>query len=234
MKRFLLFSLCLFLLVTASACTQNNSQPQPSGSSAPERSSQQSSESEAQHTAVEKIEPNAGEVPDFLDEEQQLLYRRAKTAYCQFRLNNDGFGSVNAPPLEEKLFETDYRVCNGAFTTWQEFEDAMLTLFTADYFAELNDASYTDSQGMHTRLHFAEHEGKLCFAEGARGSNITFIPPETFELISKTDTEIQFYVVGKYWSESPEETTPPTEEKQLLTMVLDNGQWKFSAFALAY
>lgn len=255
MKKLLSLLWCLTMLCLLSACSDISSV------SASESSSEKSEISETDNNAksVESSLPSSqksllaeaqGPVPNFLDVEQQVLYRKAKTAYMEFALDNDGFGSTGTgePWLEQD--EMQYYKCNGTITKWADFEDSILSVFTSEYYEELNDrASYTDGDGVfHNRTIFMEQNGDLYYSGGARGGNISFVEPETFELKSQSDNEIQFYVIGMYDDFASDKdgnliedgkgnyqrAGNPTQEKYLLTMRKGPNGWRFSEFQLAY
>ena len=146
--------------------------------------------------ALELVAESNCEVPDFLTEEQQTLYRKARTAYAEFTL----VGSTEWTPVTiEGNEEGRFFVGDGSITTWNDFETAMLGLFTPDYLEELNLTVTELEDGTTLRYAcFADYQGQLAFSDGARGSNITYLGPDTFELISQTEDEIRFYVIGTY------------------------------------
>jgi beta-lactamase regulating signal transducer with metallopeptidase domain len=192
--------------------------------------------------------------PDFLDAGQQRLYRQAQTAYKEFTFDNTGFGSIwNEGADDAMLLEyngMNYYKCNGYLVRWDAFESAMLSVFTPEYYEELNHfPSYTDKDGVfHNRTVFAELEGELYFSGGGRGGNMTFVGPETFELIAKDDDEISFYVIGTYDDYAEDEqgnlildedgeykrAETPTQEKFRIVMKRVEEGWRFSEYQLAY
>lgn len=91
--------------------------------------------------------------------------------------------------------EESFFVGDGSITTWDDFETAMLGLFTPEYLEELNINITVLEDGTTRRyVHFADHQGQLAFTAGARGSNPAYLGPDTFELISRTEDEIRFYL----------------------------------------
>lgn len=233
---------CALSLLLLTACAGGQAQSSQSTQEKPAESSASSS-SVAPEVAEQMnlLEPAEGPVPEFLDAEQQQLYRQAKTAFWEFTLNNDGFGSTAPAELGVEVDGLTYYPCDGSITSWADFESSMLSVFTQDYFTQLNNgASYTDEAGKeHIRTTFMEMDGKLYFICAARGANSRFIEPETFELISESDTEIKFNVVGQYrdisYTDGVESVADtPTTEKKPLTMVKGPDGWRFSEFSLAY
>lgn len=180
------------------------------------------------------------EAPDFLTEEQQTLYRKARTAYAEFTLVATGFGTTEWTPVTiEGNEEGRFFVGDGSITTWNDFETAMLGLFTPDYLEALNININVLGDGTTYRyVHFADYQGQLAFSDGARGSNNAYIPPDTFELISQTEDEIRFYVIGTYHAEEENEegmlvwTDETTQQKYEIVLTHTENGWRFSKFAL--
>ena len=237
MKRWILLLCCILLALSVTGCTGENSS---SGSSSGLSSSQtQLQEDPETAAALELVAEADCEVPDFLTEEQQTLYRKAYTAYKQFTLYTDGFGSTEYNPVTMEEYDNSFYVGNGSITTWKNYETAMLGLFTPDYLEELNLMVIELEDGTTLRYaHFADYQGQLAFSDGARGSNITYLGPDTFELISQTEDEIRFYVIGTYQDYVENEAGELVQEgeitQQKYEIVLthtENG-WRFSQFAL--
>lgn len=240
MKRWILLLCCILLTLSTAGCTGENSS---SGSSSEPSSSQTQMQEDPVDpetaAALELVAEADCEVPDFLTEEQQTLYRKAYTAYMQFTLNTNGFGSTEYNPVTVEGYDNSFYVGNGAITTWSDFEAAMLGLFTPDYLEQLNLTVTELEDGTTLRYaHFADYQGQLAYSDGARGSNNAYIPPDTFELISQTEDEIRFYVIGTYQDYVENEAGELVQEgeitQQKYEIVLthtENG-WRFSKFAL--
>lgn len=239
MRRIVEMGVSVFLVLSVLAgCS-----PGPGTSS--ETSRPVSTAPQTQNVSQTAAAPQTDVVPEFLDEEQQRQYLRAQEAYSQFTLNNDGFCSSYSEDELPETFELDgmqYIKANGQYTLWEDFERAMLEIFTPEYFQELNaGASYTDEGGVyHARTIFAEKDGNLYYSGGARGSNISYIGPDTFELTSETETEIKFDVVGRYAEPQQDESgnwvTGDDVSTTSFPIVLIKAQagWRFSLFNLTY
>lgn len=237
MKRWILLLCCILLTLSTTGCTGENSS---SGSSSEPSSSQtQLQEDPETAAALELVAEADCEVPDFLTEEQQTLYRKAYTAYKQFALYTDGFGSTEYNPVTVEEYDNSFYVGNGSITTWKDYETAMLGLFTSDYLEELNLTVTELEDGTTLRYaHFADYQGQLAYSDGARGSNNAYIPPDTFELISRTDDEIRFCVIGSYQDYVENEAGEMvqdgeiTQEKYEIVLIHTENGWRFSKFAL--
>lgn len=135
--------------------------------------------------------------------------------------------------------EESFFVGDGSITTWDDFETAMLGLFTPEYLEELN-INITVLEDGTTRRYvcFADYQGQLAFTVGARGSNPAYLGPDTFELISRTEDEIRFYLIGTYHAEEENEegelvwTEETTQEKYEIVLTRTENGWRFSKFAL--
>ena len=240
MKRWILLLCCILLAFSVTGCTGENSS---SGSSSEPSSSQTQLQEDPVDpetaAALELVAEADCEVPDFLTEEQQTLYRKAYTAYKQFALYTDGFGSTEYNPVTVEEYDNSFCVGNGSITTWKDYETAMLGLFTPDYLEELNLTVTELEDGTTLRYAcFADYQGQLAFSDGARGSNNAYIPPDTFELISQTEDEIRFYVIGTYHAEEENEegmlvwTDETTQKKYEIVLTHTENGWRFSQFAL--
>ncbi len=240
MKRWILLLCCILLAFSVTGCTGESSS---SGSSSEPSSSQTQLQEDPVDpetaAALELVAEADCEVPDFLTEEQQTLYRKAYTAYKQFALYTDGFGSTEWSPVTVEEYDNSFCVGNGSITTWKDYETAMLGLFTPDYLEELNLTVTELEDGTTLRYAcFADYQGQLAFSDGARGSNNAYIPPDTFELISQTEDEIRFYVIGTYHAEEENEegmlvwTDETTQKKYEIVLTHTENGWRFSQFAL--
>ena len=240
MKRWILLLCCILLALSVTGCTgENSSSGSSSGLSSSQTQLQEDPADPETAVALELVAEADCEVPDFLTEEQQTLYRKAYTAYKQFALYTDGFGSTEYNPVTMEEYDNSFYVGNGSITTWKNYETAMLGLFTPDYLEELNLMVIELEDGTTLRYaHFADYQGQLAFSDGARGSNITYLGPDTFELISQTEDEIRFYVIGTYHAEEENEegmlvwTDETTQQKYEIVLTHTENGWRFSKFAL--
>ena len=165
--------------------------------------------------------------------------RKAYTAYKQFALYTDGFGSTEYNPVTVEEYDNSFCVGNGSITTWNDFETAMLGLFTPDYLEALNININVLGDGTTYRyVHFADYQGQLAFSDGARGSNITYLGPDTFQPPPQTDAETRLQRLGTYQDYVENEAGELVQEgeitQQKYEIVLthtENG-WRFSKFAL--
>ena len=241
MKRWILLLCCILLAFSVTGCTGENSSSD--SSSEPSSSQTQLQEDPVDPetaAALELVAESNCEVPDFLTEEQQTLYRKAYTAYKQFALYTDGFGSTEWTPVTiEGNEEGRFFVGDGSITTWKDYETAMLGLFTPDYLEELNLTVTELEDGTTLRYAcFADYQGQLAFSDGARGSNNAYIPPDTFELISQTEDEIRFYVIGTYQDYVENEAGELVQEGEItqrkyeIVLTHTENGWRFSQFAL--
>ncbi len=147
-------------------------------------------------------------VPDFLDEEQQTLYRRAFSllyyrSYPTYR-SMEFTESLNyyVEPKNYRLVFRDetssliYTVSQGRYQNYDDFIELLHSVFTENYASEHFD--------------YYNHNGKLTDidASGIPSTYYSGHSKETFQLISKTDDEIIFniHVYPKWYYQYPEET----------------------------
>lgn len=246
MKKFSVLLWCVLAALTVTGCAggENASEVQESYSQAEissESETSSSQEDSATAAALELVQEANCDVPDFLTPEQQTLYRKAQTAYNQFTLYTDGFGSTEYTPVEVEEYFGVFCVGNGSITTWSDFETAMLGLFTPEYLNELNYYDTTlDNGTTYHYAHFVDYQGRLAFTDGARGSNPLRLPPDRFELISETEDEIRFYVIGTYQDYVENDAGKlvqeggVTEEKKEIVLTRTDAGWRFSKFAVTY
>ena len=122
-------------------------------------------------------------LPDFLDEEQQALYLRAKAIFPVFSGDTTNIDSMFGGEAGGESFEqvsVRYCISTGRYRQWADFMEMMRSIFTEEYIAELTGAE-TDSPA------FFEKDGLLCYLEGARGSRFGYQEPDEFQLTEETD-----------------------------------------------
>ncbi len=156
-------------------------------------------------------------VPDFLDGEQQQLYRRAHCVYghlfggdtadsCIWEVGDpypDGWGDVEYNGI-------GYTKATGRYADWEDFDALVHSVFTDRCWDSLNAIQrgemYVDIGGA---THF------LLASRGMYYYNDNF--PDTFQLISKTDDEITFTLTGHYSSPWPNEGESTADRDKRLT-----------------
>lgn len=140
-------------------------------------------------------------VPDFLDEGQQLLYRQAHTMYSHiFGANTeevDSWPEVGVYGNSFVVFDSEYTPATGLYANWADFEQAVLSVFTQEYWDARNNLG--DGLPIYKNI-----DGQLHYIAAARGSggyNDNF--PETFHLVERTDDAISFIMTGYYSDSRP-------------------------------
>lgn len=140
-------------------------------------------------------------VPDFLDGEQQQLYRQAYALYHGlFPAANDGdhFPGQGVPepagPVERQ--GVSYAPENGCFARWDDFERAVLSVFTRDAWDAKNTSDNIPVYiGVGNRTYYIPY--------GRSGGDYNGHFPETFRLVSQTDGAVEFIMTGYYSSPYP-------------------------------
>lgn len=158
-------------------------------------------------------------VPDFLDKDQQLLYRQALYVY------NHLFGGDTSEVCignEDKFPDKEYTVtrngilytkATGRYAVWTDFDGMIHSVFTDNFWTGCNDD-----------IVFINIDGTLYYLDAAMGReyrNENF--PDTFKLNSKTDNEIVFTLTGYYSSPWPNEGETSEQRDQRLK----NG-WEYT------
>jgi len=226
--------------------TPTSTPTSPSASAAsPEASSVTSSQAPSSPANPSSNEPpitqvaaNAA-VPDFLNNEQVDLYRRALSMFFIFHGAPDGIDSAfplptgltqASPPSGSAATENgiQYYAVTGRYQMWNDFQAMCLGLFTQEYFDALNKAPS-----------FKDIGGYTYYADISMGGAFGYAPensPDTFELVSKTDTSISFNLIGHYYENgvaASAGTGPVTTQTFPITMVLTADGWRFSQFNVA-
>lgn len=140
-------------------------------------------------------------VPDFLDEDQQLLYHQALVMYAHiFGATSESADSWPGHPGSYGGKEpvdyngSRYWPATGLYSRWSDFEEAVLSVFTQDFWKSRNEqAAYSTYVNIDGVMHY------LDWARGSGGYNDNF--PPTFRLVERTDDTISFIMTG-YYSDS--------------------------------
>lgn len=181
---------------------------------------------------------------DFLTEEQIQLYYKALEIYPLFNGMPDTIDylylSLQGKPWDEKnnyvvnyalsddMVESYtinglyYNICKGEYQTIDAFSDLCLSVFTDEYYKELNATEW----GVPT---FMQINNYLYHINSSKGGAFGYDPiesPDTYVLVSRTDTEICFDVIGHYAQDDTEET-----RSFPITLTRTESGWRFSQFA---
>lgn len=172
-------------------------------------------------------------VPDFLTEEQQLLYRRASNLYSHTRLGSDIEYAENTPDLSEyetvQIGEYTYFISKGLYQNWADFRVVMCSVFSEDYWVR----SVINNQ------YLKEYDGRLCFLDTSMGIGYFYdkASTDTFQLELQTDTEIRFTLIGHYaghWMDYEINTTGEALHRYTLEfpmrLILTENGWRFDEF----
>ena len=199
-------------------------------------------------TYEEILEPPLSErileipVPAFLNEEQQLLYLRAYSIYPTFsgypENIDDSYPRKDGEPFDdwslysyktpEDTIPMYYYAAQGRYEKWDDFISMGTSIFTSEYFNSLS--KYFWNNDGHTYI--------PDFAKGYAWGYIPHLSPDTYELISMSDNEIHFEVIGHYYNTNhPEDEDPDSiviETRSFpITMILTEKGWRFSEFHMA-
>lgn len=162
-------------------------------------------------------------VPDFLDKDQQLLYRQAFEIYTSlFGGDTSGvcMGDEDKFPDMAETVERNgipYTKATGRYAVWADFDAMIHSVFTNNFWRGRNSRGDNYST-------FIGIDGALYYVNAAKGHyyrNENF--PDTFKLNSKTDDEIIFTLTGYYSSPWPNEGETSEQRDQRLL----NG-WEYT------
>jgi hypothetical protein len=172
-------------------------------------------------------------VPDFLDFEQQLLYRRAHNAYLH--LWGGSAELIEYPeflrePIDKSKYQTIedengriYTISQGYFKDWSDFKRKLIgSIFTENLFNEKN-----------SDLIYINHNGMLAFDNSVTRETPKYkiCSEDEFEIVSKNDHEIVFKVISHY--EDNNENKENLTEEFTIRMVMTKSGWRFDEFHVA-
>ena len=268
MKRTLYFAVILLVLFSVLVSCTSGSDTEPasdfsepattsfdvgSDTSVPDNDSNQPRPDHSTPTTAMVNEPPLQEadwaiaVPNFLTEEQQLLYRRAYSLYRHMfsgdtnmieyaeTLDADNSPMYGTEPVQ--IGEYSYVKSQGRYQRWIDFDSVIHSVFTEDFFAGINQLS----NGYEIYL---EHDGALYFLDLGRESGAYYNEnfADDFILERKIDSEILFTLIGHYSNIFPRdgETPEDYEERRKqefdytlefpIKMVLTQDGWRFDEF----
>lgn len=140
-------------------------------------------------------------VPDFLNEEQQLLYRKAYRLYeAMFGGSSSGIdiphlsGQPTLPSVENATIAyagNDYVVSTGRYSDWNNFSMVIYSVYTDEFWKYMNQFNGVER--------YINVDGRMCYLDLGRGSGRLYLgQPDEFELVSRTDDSIIFTLIGHY------------------------------------
>lgn len=180
-------------------------------------------------------------VPDFLDEEQQLLYRRALCVYSHLFGGDtaevccweEGDSYPDGNPIDRDGLP--YTRAVGRYAAWEDFDAMVHSVFTESFWERCNAIQRGEL--------FLNIDGALHFIWASRGMYYyTGNVPDTFELVSRSEDEIVFTLTGHYSSPWPKEGESPEDRDQRLErgweytldfpmrLVRTEAGWRFDQF----
>ena len=183
--------------------------------------------------------------PDFLTEEQVILYKQAYKFYGIYAYDThymDREFPVGSPPPARTIYRIDLHTTiyksYGYFQYWDTFCSVYHTLFTNEKFEE--DVMKPDQSGY---PHFMDRDGITWYQDYEKGGNIGYSRerwPETFELLESSPNKIVFRVTCYYrdpandeWAEIRGIFSSYYDSYDVI-MEKEDGKWKFSQFDVPY
>ena len=188
-------------------------------------------------------------VPDFLTEEQQLLYRRAYSLYQHMfggetsAIEYTEFMNLNeASSLKYEAIQIgsySYKKSLGRYKVWRDFDTLIKSVFSQRFW---DDRNIIDKE-IGTEI-YIEKDKNLYFIEFSRGSGYYFNEnfPDEFELLERKDNLITFKLIGHYssiWPRDQESSIQRNERRKAeydyiiefpIKMILTDDGWRFDEF----
>lgn len=188
-------------------------------------------------------------VPDFLTEEQQLLYRKAYSLYqhmfggetsaieyTEF-MNSNEISSFKYEAIQ--IGSYSYKKSLGRYKVWRDFDNLIKSVFSQRFW---DDRNIIDKE-IGTKI-YIEKDKSLYFIEFSRGSGYYYNEnfPDEFELLEKKDNFITFKLIGHYspiWPLDQESSIQRNERRKAeydyviefpIKMILTDDGWRFDVF----
>ena len=173
-------------------------------------------------------------LPDFLTEEQKILYRQALSLFRFFNGNSMGINDFivlqEGEVIHNTIIQADngYSYCqvNGKYRNWNDFHNMILHVFTEEYFDVLN----RNSKGIEK---FIRIDGNTCAILADKSSVPGYgIVPDTYELVSASEDEIVFDVTCGYQNGTDPDTGEAVIEYRTFDIILKKTEegWRFNKF----
>ena len=167
-------------------------------------------------------------VPDFLTEEQKLLYRRAHNLYNLFVGESASVDSYPMPdgsspafdPIKGKINGTEYYMAQGRYHNWDTFYRMIRSIYTDELFETLN-------QNAGGNAIFVEQNGTLFYLDTTYIMDSGKLQKDSFELVSQTDDEIIFTVSDQFLDEI---TGSVETQSGFVVMRYEDGKWLVDEF----
>lgn len=184
-------------------------------------------------------------LPDFLTEEQAIVYENAYGLYnALFAGGTGGIDRLFPTIYDYELLEVDdlYASSLGnVYQDWSLFDEMVHSVYTEGLWTQLNQFEWRGTP----LCYYFEEEGKTFYLEFGKGSGYYYNPnfSDEFELLEQTDEIIRFEIIGHYEQMNPLEgeseearnrrlETTWSEKKSIpVTMVKTEEGWRFSEFS---
>lgn len=169
------------------------------------------------------------DVPDFLTEDQQDLFRAAVRMYDGIGGTSPGYLVQYTATMTVSDGETPSYALDEGFSSYADFTAALQAVFTEDYCQ-----SILAREGQPLR----EYEGRLYAVLADRGTNIEYVTTR-YALLSADDNAIEFNLIGLYnpgaaTFENPTETRDASQDYTIeypIRMEFTEHGWRFANFA---
>ena len=170
-------------------------------------------------------------LPDFLSEQQADLYKKAAILHYIFTCAPPELDKIpdDDPGVPQTQTESDekYIKSTGRYKKYADFEELCLSIFTREFFEELNKNGQ-----------FAKNGDDLYILQETEivQMSLAYAPwhePDKVELISASDTEIKFKATGYYFENPVEMKGEMTSLTVEIILTQTEIGWRFSQFSTA-
>ncbi len=177
---------------------------------------------------------------DFLSPEHWALLEKGAESIQPFELSSgyfcdDDFQEGANPPQKEINGLIYHKYTGKRYKGWDDFYNDMLTVFTEEYFKQLNSKDYGQFGKADTYISF---NGDLYYRSGDRGANPTYQSNlDRYELVQANDQKIELNLVAYYLSPDDVGTDgAEPESMKRCPIILENtpSGWRIAKMTLAY
>lgn len=182
--------------------------------------------------------------PDFMSEEQESLYRRARSLGEMLFL---GTGSIDEFPMPDGTrarsvnpdgsseIQGNYHVSYGRFARWDDFEAMMRSVFTGAYYDELTTFEsglefHLSGQPRFVRL----EDGRTGYVELVQGNDSSYAGwwNDEYELVTNTDDVLELNLIAHYGMWGTGKITPEEHRIEIFPIRMERTEdgWRVAEF----
>lgn len=187
-------------------------------------------------------EPWAEAVETLLTPEQRDLLDKARAYFPYFDVEPADFRGETASRRQSGTVQRDgttYSLYSGSvYRGWEDFRADMLTVFTPEYFQELNTKDFGLWPNWTEGPLYTDIDGKLAFVDGAQGGNLTYLPDlDRLEYGGEEDDRLYLCRWSYYCDREDlqaEHPTPVSVKGCPITLERTAEGWRVAKYALPW